>query len=153
MSLWNNFITNFQNLQTLLSLKAHLVSLFRPPPKSIYGIHDPVSLRNLFQLRVGLSKLRHHKKRHGFLDTPSDQCLCKTGVEDCDHFFLVCPFYNSHRIVLRTKVNAILLNNDINHVLTTEIYLYGHGSLPDGDNRDVLLATIEFIVKSNRFSN
>ena len=153
VSLWNNFITNFQNLPTLLSLKAHLVSLFRPPPKSIYGIHDPVSLRNLFQLRVGLSKLRHHKKRHGFLDTPSDQCLCKTGVEDCDHFFLVCPFYNSHRIVLRTKVNAILLNNDINHVLTTEIYLYGHGSLPDGDNRDVLLATIEFIVKSNRFSN
>ena len=60
---------------------------------------------------------------------------------------------NSHRIVLSTKVNAILLNNDINRVLTTEIYIYGHGSVPDNDNRDVLLATIEFIVKSNRFSN
>ena len=102
---------------------------------------------------MGLSKLRHHKKRHGFLDTPSDQCPCRTGVEDCDHFFLVCPFYNSHRIVLRTKVNAILLNNDIDQVLTTEIYLYGHGSLSDGAIRDILLTTIEFIAKSNRFSN
>ena len=153
VSLWNNFITNFQNLPTLLSLKAHLVSLFRPPAKPIYGIHDPVSLRTLFQLRVGLSKLRHHKKRHNFLDTPSDQCLCKTGIEDCDHFFLVCPFYNSHRIVLRTKVDVILLNNDINIVLTPAIYLYGHESLSDNDNHDLLLATLEFIVKSNRFAN
>ena len=134
-------------------MKAHLVSLFRPPPKPIYGIHDPVTLRNLFQLRVGLSKLRHHKKRHNFLDTPSDQCLCKTGIEDCDHFFLVCPFYNSHRVVLRTKVNAILLKNGNNLVLTSEIYLYGYKSLPDNDNHDLLLATLEFIEKSNRFAN
>ena len=153
VSLWNNFITNFQNLPTFLSLKAHLVSLFRPPPKPIYGIHDPVTLRNLFQLRLGLSKLRHHKKRHNFLDTPSDHCLCKTGIEDCDHFFLVCPFYNSHRTVLRTNVNGILFKNGINIVVTSEIYLYGHESLSDNDNHDLLLASLEFIVKSNRFAN
>ena len=153
MSLWSNFIVYFQNLPTFLSLKAHLVSLFRPPPKSTYGIHDPVSLRNLFQLRVGLSKLRHHKKRHNFLDTPSDQCLCKTGIEDSDHFFLVCPFYNSIRTVLQTKVNGILFRNDINLILTTEIFLYGHKPLSANDNHDLLLATIEFIVKSNRFAN
>ena len=41
VSLWNNFIANFQNLPTFLSLKAHLFSLFRPPPKPIYGIHKP----------------------------------------------------------------------------------------------------------------
>ena len=112
-----------------------------------------MSLRNLFQLRVGLSKLRHHKKRHNFLDTPSDHCLCKTGIEDCDHFFLVCPFYNSIRTVLQTKVNGILLKNDINLVLTTDVFLYGHKPLSTKDNHDLLLATLEFIVKSNRFAN
>ena len=34
------------------------------------GIHDPSGLRYLFQLRVGLSPLRYHKKRHNFIDTP-----------------------------------------------------------------------------------
>ncbi len=68
-------------------------------------------------------------------------------------FFLVCPFYNSHRIVLRTNVNAILLKNGINLVLTSDIYLYGHESLSDNDNHDLLLETLEFIVKSNRFAN
>jgi hypothetical protein len=28
--------------------------------------HDPISLRHLFQLRVRLSKLRDHEKRHNF---------------------------------------------------------------------------------------
>ena len=92
VSLWNNFISDFQNLPTFEGLRAHLISLFRPLPKAVCGIHDPVSLRHLFQLRVGLSKLRYHKKRHNFADTPSDHCLCKMGIEDSGHFFLVCPF-------------------------------------------------------------
>ena len=153
VSLWNNFILNFPNLPTLLQLKTHLLSLFRPPPKPIYGIHDPVTLRLLFQLRVGLSKLRYHKKRHNFLDTPTDQCLCKTGIEDCNHFFRVCPFYNSHRMVLETKVTAILLENDTNILLSSELYLYGHEYLSLNSNHDLLLATLEFISNSNRFTN
>ncbi len=92
-------------------------------------------------------------KRHNFLDTPSDHCLFKTGIEVCDHFFLVCPFYNSHRIVLRTKVDEILFLNRINLVLTSDLYLYSHESLSDNENHDLLLATLEFIVKSNRFAN
>ena len=112
-----------------------------------------VPLRNLFQLRLGSSKLSYHKKRHNLLETPSDQCLCKMDDEDCKHFFLICPFYNSIRIVLKTKVNAILLKNNINCPLTNNIYLYGNESLSENDDRKLLLATLEFIVNSNRFAN
>ena len=75
------------------------------------------------------------------------------GVEDCGHFFLVCPYYNSNRTVLAMNVNAILLRNGINLVLTSVIYLYGYESFPDNDNHDLLLATLEFIENSNRFVN
>ena len=152
VTLWNNFISDFQTLPSFLSLKTHLISLFRPQPKSIFGIHDPVSLRNLFQLRVGLSVLRCHKKRHNFIDTPSDTCICKLGAEDTDHFFLYCPFYDSHRIVLRTKVNAIFSRGDLNLVVSSNLYLYGHDSLSPQDNPKILLATLEFILNSNRFT-
>ena len=96
--------------------------------------------------------LRCHKKRHNFIDTPSDICICKMGTEDTDHFFLFCPFYDSHRIVLRTKVNAIFSRNDLNLVLSSNLYLYGHDTLSHQDNREILLATLEFILNSNRFT-
>ena len=66
ISSWNNLITDFENLPTLGSFKSHVISLIRPRRRSIFGIHDPIHLRHLFQLRVGLSHLRHHKKRHNF---------------------------------------------------------------------------------------
>ena len=37
-------------------------------PKIVFGIHDPLGLRYLLQLRVGLSVLIYHKKIHNFID-------------------------------------------------------------------------------------
>ena len=153
ITLWNNLISDFQNFPTFLTLKSHLISLFRPQAKQVFGIHDPIFLRNLFQLRVGLSKLRHHKKSHNFADTPSDLCLCKLGAENTDHFFLLCPFYNSHRTILRSKVDAILARNDITLIISSNLYLYGHDSISYQDNREIMMATLEFISSSNRFDH
>ena len=101
---------------------------------------------------MGLSKLREHKKRHNFADTPSNLCLCKTGVENTDHYLLQCPFYNSLRTNLRTNVLSILSRNELNLDLSPNLLLYGHDILPYQDNRDILLATLEFILASNRFN-
>ena len=67
ISSWNNIITNFQNVPPLTSLKTHILSLIHPKIKSIFGVHDPLGLRYLFQLRMNLSPLRSHK-RHSFWD-------------------------------------------------------------------------------------
>ena len=72
-SSWNNMISNFQDIPTFTSLKSHLLSLIRPKIKSsTFGIHDALGLRYLFQLRVNLSPLRSHKRRHNFSDAPSE---------------------------------------------------------------------------------
>ena len=76
-----------------------MIGTYRPEGKPVYDIHDPTGIRYLFQLRLGLSHLRSHKKRYGFEDTPSDICLCKFGIEDTRHFLLSCPFYASKRVV------------------------------------------------------
>ena len=73
---WNNIITYFHNVPTLKLLKDHITSLIRPKKKNIFGVHDPIGLRYLFQLRVNLSHLRSHKKSHNFIDTPSENCHC-----------------------------------------------------------------------------
>ena len=150
---WNVVITDFSEMPDLITFKNHLLSFYRPKPKRIFGIHDPTGVRYLFQLRLGLSPLRSHKKRHNFLDTPSDDCLCKTGKETTEHFLFTCPFYALKRIPLAETVvpllpprNLAFLQNDVN------LYLYGHGKLSENDNRIIILSTIKFIKDSNRFN-
>ena len=86
-------ISNFQDIPTCTRLKSHLHSLIRPKIKSTFGIHDALGLRYLFQLRVNLSPLRSHKRRHNFSDTPSETCECNLSIEGIRHFLFECPFY------------------------------------------------------------
>ena len=72
ISSWNIIISHFEDFPSFDSLKDHILSLARSVNKSIFGVHNPLGLRYLFQLRVSLSPLRSQKSRHNFIDTPSD---------------------------------------------------------------------------------
>ena len=150
---WNNIITNFHNLPHFTRLKAHILSLIRPKIKNTFGVHDPLGLRYLFQLRVKLSPLRNHKKHHNFSDTPSEICECNQGIEDTCHFLLECPRYGRHRATLAARVIEILQRNNLNHQGNLAgLYLYGHKSLKLTDNKIILLSTIKYIKDTQRFS-
>ena len=151
---WNNIITDFQNIPSLINLKAHLLSLIRPRTKITFGIHNPLWLRYLFQLRVNLSPLRSHKMRHNFSDTPSEMCECNLSIEDIRHFLFECPLFAVQRVSLAVSVIDILTRNNLNHLGNQpELYLYGHFSLDSIDNSQILLSTIKYIKDPKRFSN
>ena len=153
ISSWNIIISHFENLPPLDSLKKHIWSLFRPKKRSIFGIHDPIGLRNLLQLRVGLSPLRSHKKQHNFADTRSDNCLCKEGIEGTRHFLHFCPYYVIQRATLIHTVNEILTRNNLPPFENqTQLLLYGHDSLKEADNKKILVATLKFLKDTHRFS-
>ena len=58
-----------------------------------------------------------------------------------------------HREILLNCVNGILIKNGINMINDyTNLLLYGHVDLNLADNRSILMATIEFIKNTNRFS-
>ena len=99
-----------------------------PKKKSIFDIHDPTGTRILFQFRLGLSPLRSHKKRYKFIDTPL-------------------------LLAVSTTVIPILISNNLNRLANDEnLYLYGHNSINDNDNKAILVATIKFLKATNRFS-
>ena len=151
---WNNVITNFDSLPSYEVLKGHLTSFIRPCMRSTFDIHNPSHLRYLFQLRLGLSHLRYHKKAHGFIDTPSDNCLCNNGVEDTLHYLFHCSLYTNHRTLLISNVEEILNNNNLNLIINinaVETFLYGHPSLGFLDNQNIVQATLEYIKSTNRF--
>ena len=109
ISSWNKIISHFEDIPSLYCLKGHVLSFSPPKNKSIFGVHDPIGLRYLFQLRVSLSPLRSHKGRHNTVDTPSDICHCDQGIENTYHFLFICPTYVTQRATLVTGVNEILL--------------------------------------------
>ena len=147
-------MSHFSTMPTIHALKSHLISLFRPNDKGIFKIHGPFGLRCLFQLRLELSHLRSHKNNHNFEDTPSSLCFCETGIEDTNHYLFRCPFYAVHRVTLAAKVIGILITNNLNQLGNdVSIYLYGHHSLSENDNRSIILATLEYLKNTNRFTN
>ena len=150
---WNNVITHFENIPSINILKYHILSLIRPKKKNIFGIHDPLGLRYLLKLRVGLSPLRYHKKCHNFIDTPSDICLCNNGIEDTNHFLFLCPFFAIHRATLASNVIQILRKYNLNRLGNqSHLYIYGHPIINLADNRIIILSTIKYIKESRRFS-
>ena len=101
---------------------------------------------------MGLSQLRHHKKRHHFIDTPSDKCLCKKGIEDTHHFLIACPFYITQRSILFAIVESILQKHNLSITNFADVLLYDHPLLNESENKTILLGTLEFINKTKGFS-
>ena len=62
-----------------------------PPAKPVFGIHNPIGLSHLTQLRVGLSKLNLYNFQHNFRDTLDPMCPSNDDIEDTEHF-VVLPF-------------------------------------------------------------
>ena len=121
--------------------------------RNIFKIHNSNGIKRIFQLRVGLSPLKSHKKRHKFEDTPDDLCECG-NAETTYHFLLICPIYNIHRLNFFQYLNPILLANDLQNLNDREmvrLLLYGHEKLPFDTNQNILKATIDFIEMTTRF--
>ena len=150
---WNNTGVDFVNSNSISIFKKNIVSLIRPYPKLIFDIHDPIGVKFLYQLRVGLSPLKYHKKRHNFIDTPDDWCDCHCAPEDVTHFLLYCDSHTNPRIYMRRTILTILTRYNLQHLLENiDLYLYGHRLLSTVDNKAVISATIRFVKETNRFS-
>ena len=114
--------------------------------KSIFGMHDPLGLRYILQLRMGLSYLRYHKKCHIFINTPSDKCLCNHGIEDTKNLLFCCPFLAAQRVLLAISVIKIIHKYNPNHLCDQSyLYLYENETINFADNTKILLSTIKYI--------
>ena len=154
LSEWNNLDPEIRLAPSVAVFKKKLLSIIRPPERPIFGIHDPKGLSFLTQLRVGLSKLNFHKFKHNFRDTINPMCPTNAGIEDTEHFLLLCPSFAVPRRCLLAGVFALLrpfgYTNLQNNVLI-QIFLYGDQNFPNELNKNTLLLTLRFIHKSGRF--
>ena len=156
LSKWNKLEPELRLAPSIAVFKKKLLSIIRPPAKSVYGIHDRKGLSHLTQLRVGLSKLNFHKFKHNFRDTINPMCPTSDGIEDTEHFLLFCPSFDAQRQdilagmvqSLRPFVQITNLSNDA----LTQLSFYGDQDLSYDLNKNIILElTLRFIRETGRF--
>ena len=154
LSEWNELDPEVRQSPTLGCFKKKIQSLIRPPLQPVYSIHDPKGLTILTQLRVGLSKLNLHKFKHNFKDTLNPLCLINDGVEDTEHYLLLCRRFDEQRKDLLDTVSILLQPLGFQNLSSQEllkILLYGDERLPLKSNTMILEASINYIYATERF--
>ena len=150
---WNLLSSFIKSSPSLNVFKKRYMEFFNVTPNPIYGIHNPVGLKYLTRLRVGLSHLRSHKYLHKFKDTTSKFCICSNNTpETVEHYLLHCPLNHLIRSELFGKLKQIIsLITFISPSYTCNLLLFGNSSYDFYTNRKILELTISFITSSNRF--
>ena len=94
---WNKLDANLKNATFYMCFRNSLFKIGRPVQNSIFKVFNPLGIKFLTRLRLGLSHLNEHKFKHNFQNCVNPLCSCSLEVESTIHFFLHCHFFYKFR--------------------------------------------------------
>ena len=147
---WNKLDLSIRNSASLNVFKGRLLQFVRPLGNSVFTCHNPIGIKYL--TRVGFSRLRYHKFRHGFLDAVDPLCSCSTAIENTIHYFLHCPNFSTARNTFLNGIAIVdrsIIDQDETKIFQT--FLYGNPTYSVNDNKLILDASIKCILETKRF--
>ena len=150
---WNKLDVQIRRSKSFLSFKNFLLKIGRPTAKRTRNIHNPIGLKFLIRLRLGLSDLNEHKFKHNFQKCVNPLCSCSLEIESFSHFFLHCHHFTNIGETLLDDLQSVDRNipffsdNEL-----VDLLLYGSPHLNLNQNNKILSSSINFIIKSERFS-
>ena len=77
---WNKLDLSIRKSTSFNIFKSRLFRFVRPLENSAFTSHNPTGIKYLTRIRLGLSHLRYHKLKHGFLDAIDPLSSCSTGI-------------------------------------------------------------------------
>ena len=119
----------------------------------IICIHEPVGIKYLTRLKLGLSHLNEHKFRNNFQDCLNPLRSCSLEVKKTNHYFLLCHYYNDICKTLLDTVKEITNKclSDFSNETSVNL-LYRNSIYRLEENKEVIKASINFILSSERFA-
>ena len=113
---WIKLDQNIRISENLFIFKEMLLKFIGLSGNSVFRCHNPKGNKLLTRLTFGLSHLREHKSKHGFLDSLKPICSSQ-NTETSTHFHLHCSNYSNERLtslnIIRNIDRNILNNNDL----------------------------------------
>ena len=149
---WNKLDVTLQKCDNVNVFKKEILKLIRPSSNYFYNCHNPIGIKYITRIRLGLSHLREHKFKHSFQDSINPICNCGNDVKSAMQFFLHCPLYSNERCTLLNSLSKIdhkLL--DSTDTSLTQILLFGNSPFTTNDNTKIINLTIDFVLSTKRF--
>ena len=133
-----------------------LLKIGRPNQCSFYRIYNPVGLKPLTRLRLGLSRLNEHRFNHNFQSCINPLYSCSLAIESTTHFLLHCHHFSNIRSTLLNSINEVLDSitnlSELIDCALVKILLFGDQNYTQVKNAYIINATIKCLVDSERFS-
>ena len=106
-----------KNAKSYMCCRNSLLKPGRPVQNPIFKVFNPLGIKFLTRLRLGLSHLNEHKFKHNFQNCLNSLCFCSLEVKSTIHFFLHCHLFDKFRQIVEETVAKIIkgishLNND-----------------------------------------
>ena len=92
---WNKLDLDVCKSKSYAIFRNTLLKLGRPNQSAIYNINNPVGLKLLTHLRLGLSHLNEHRFNHNFQNCINLLFSCSLEIESTSHFLLHCHHYTN----------------------------------------------------------
>ena len=119
-------------------------------PKPTFNIHNPLGLKLLTRLRIGLTHLNEHRFNHNFEDYINPLCLGSLEVESTAH--LHCHNFENIKNTLLNNLNGINGDNgNCSDSSLSKLILYGNPKFSLQQNSVIINTPIEYIINSKRF--
>ena len=88
---------SLRRCDSYIVFKSNVLKLKQSFSDSFFDCHNPIGIKYITQIGLGISLLREHKFRHSFQYTLNPSCNCGNDVESAIRFFLHCLLYNNER--------------------------------------------------------
>ena len=149
---WNNLDKSIRSSESFALFKKSILQFIRPTPNRTFNCHNPIGIKLITRLRLGLSHLRDHKFKHNFLDCLNPICCCGQDIETTVHYLLHCPIFSDERSIFFNNIRSIdenVLSGSDPKISDT--LLFGISSFNDTKNKSILNTTIDYILSTKRF--
>ena len=137
---WNSIPLDTRNSGSIETFKRKLNRDVTYVPKYYFTGNRKLQVLHS-RLRTNCSSLNHDLFQRNINDSPLCQC---GGIENAEHFFFSCPFYNIQRVAL---INSVSVHSNF----SLQTILYGNLMLSFHANIAIFEAVQKYIHDTNRF--
>ena len=151
---WNNLDKSIRNSESFALLKKTILQFIRPTANRTFNCHNPIGIKLITRLRLGLSHLGDHKFKHNFLDCLNPICCCGKDIETSVHYILHFPIFSDERSIylnnIRRSIDENILSGSDSRI--SETLLFGISSFNNTKiPLFILNTTIDYIFSAKRF--
>ena len=111
---WNRLDIDIWKSISCATFRNTLLKLGGPIQRPIYSINNPVRLKLLTRLRLGLSHLNEHRFNHSFQNCINPLCSCSLKIELTFHFLLHWNHYTNICVTLLNSISELHLMSTMN---------------------------------------